>query len=125
MTRRKKEQPDKKQEKASYLVPAIAALIAAIIIPIITYQCGLNAQLKISKKQNRQKAYADLMGQKAMLRQLYVSRVESTILVDYYQARWRLAGSPKESLYLQEFTESVKEAGVPFHGSGTLTFRLA
>ena len=108
MTRRKEEQPVKKQERASYLVPAIAALIAAIILPIITYQCGLNAQLKISKKQNRQKAYADLMGQKAMLRQLYVSRVESTILGNYYQARWKLEGYQKESLYLQESINNLR-----------------
>jgi hypothetical protein len=110
MTRRNKEQPYKKQEKASSLFPAIALLLAAAIGPIIAYQCGLNAQLKISEKQNRQKAYADLMGQKAMLRQLYVSRVESTILCDYYQALWRLTGFPKESLFHQESINNLRKS---------------
>lgn len=110
MTRRSKEQPEKKQGKASYLVPALVALIVAVIAPYLSYQYGLNTQLKIGNKQNRQKTYADLMGQKAMLRQLYVSRVESTILFDYYQTRWRLAGSPKESTDFEESIHNLRKA---------------
>jgi hypothetical protein len=97
-----KEPPSKNKESASYLVPAIVALIAAIITPFLTYQLGLRTQLEASEKQKKQQAHSELLGRKAIMTQLYVSRFEALIYSDYHEARWKLVGSPKDSIDLQE-----------------------
>ena len=42
------------------------------------------------------------MGRKFTTTQLYVSKYEALLYSDYHEARWKLAGAPKESLDLQE-----------------------
>ena len=49
-----------------------------------------------------QEAYSKLMGEKAVLTQLLVSRFEAHINSDMHEARWKLAGEPKDSFDLQE-----------------------
>jgi len=87
---------------AAVWIPAVVALIVAVIAPFLTYQLGLNAQLKLTGKQKRQQAYSELMGEKAVLTQLIVSRFEAFINSDYHEARWKIAGQPKDSFDLQE-----------------------
>lgn len=48
----------------------------------------------MTEEQGRQQAYGELMGRKAMMAQLLVSRFEAWIYSDYYEARWKLAGKP-------------------------------
>jgi hypothetical protein len=91
----------KEKEMASYIVPAIAALLVALI-GLASYQWGLRKQLKATDEQRRQQAYSQLLGRKAVMSQLYVSRFEALIYSDYHEARWKLSGAPKDSLDLQE-----------------------
>jgi hypothetical protein len=95
-------QPENKKDMASYIIPAIVALIVAVFTPYLTYRWGLSRQIVESSKQKKQQAYSELMGRKAVMAQFYVSRFEALIYSDYHEALWKLAGSPKESLDLQE-----------------------
>ena len=97
-----KEIPPKSKERASYLIPTLAALLVAIITPYLTYQWGLRTQLEATERQKRQQAYSEVLGRKAVMSQLYVSRFEAWIYSDYHEARWKLAGAPKDSIDLQE-----------------------
>lgn len=80
----------------------LLAVLSAVLTGYVSYQYGLNTQIKVNNTQKRQQAYSELMGRKAVLKQLYVSRFEALIFSDYHEARWRMSGKPKESLHLQE-----------------------
>jgi hypothetical protein len=111
MRRRKTTQPQPKSKEkeigsysvpASVWIPAVVALLVAVIAPFLTYQLGLNAQLKLTGKQKRQQAYSELMGRKLVRAQLYLSRFEAFIKSDYFEAKWHLEGEPKDSINYQE-----------------------
>ncbi|MCG3115996.1 MAG: hypothetical protein LLH30_09985 [Candidatus Manganitrophus sp. SA1] len=59
-------------------------------------------QVDIQMAQNAREVYSRLMGRKFVTKQLYVSRYEALIFSDYHEARWKLAGSPKDSLDMKE-----------------------
>lgn len=90
------------------LIPAIVALCVTVLASFMAYQYGLTTQIKLSERQEKRRAYADLTGLKALLRQLLVSRIEAAVLVDYYHARWKLSGAPKDGFELQEAISNVR-----------------
>jgi hypothetical protein len=92
------------------ILTAIVALIVAVLSPFLAYQCGMTSQIKLSERQEMRRAYADLMGLKAVFRQLTVSHQEAVILVNYYEARWKLSGAPKDGFELQEAISNVRKA---------------
>jgi hypothetical protein len=104
------ESTDKKASWAPILVPSLVAIVVAILSSSLNYQYGLRTQTEVSQRQERRRAYGELMGLKALLRQQYVSHTEAGIFVDYYQARWRLAGSTKDGLDLQEALVHMRRA---------------
>ena len=80
------------------LATVIGAVLAAgggIAGQYYASQFQFSSQVKLSERQDKRRAYADLMGLKALLRQLIVSRTEAALLVDYYYARWKLSGCTK------------------------------
>lgn len=84
------------------LVPAVMALVGTVTGSYLTYHFSLRGQIEISNTQRRQQVFGELMGQKFLRTQLYVSRFEALIYSDYHEAKWKRAGYPKESLDLQE-----------------------
>jgi len=50
----------------------------------------------------RLKAYSELIGYRQLLSQLFVSRYEAFIFSDYHEYRWKIQGSPKESIDQKE-----------------------
>jgi hypothetical protein len=91
-------------------VSNVVTLIVALLAPFLAYQYGVTTQIKLSERQEMRRAYADLMGLKAVFRQLTVSHQEAVILVNYYQARWKLSGAPKDGFELQEAISNVRKA---------------
>jgi hypothetical protein len=87
-----------------YLVPTIwIPVISALLVAYLSYQLGLNAQLKLTGKQKRQQAYSELMGRKTLLSQLWTSSLVADTYFYYHEAKWWLAGGPTEaSLHLEE-----------------------
>ena len=83
-------------------VPAIVALIVAVIAPFLTYKLGLNSQLKLTGKQKRQQAYSELMGHRALITQLLYSRFEAYIYSDAHEERWHMEGEPNDSFDSRE-----------------------
>lgn len=86
----------------SVILPALLALAGVIVGAYLTYYWGLKAQINVGDHQKRHQTFSQLMGQKFVTTQLYVSRFEALIFSDFHEHRWRLAGHPKESLDLQE-----------------------
>lgn len=84
------------------VVTASLALIGVGVGSYLTYYFGLKSQLMIADHQKRQQTFSELMGRKILTKQLYVSRFEALIYSDYHEARWKLTGSPKDSIDLQE-----------------------
>lgn len=91
------------------LLPLYVALIAGffavaggIVGSFTTAHFALRNQLHISSLQDRQRAYAEIMGKRVLLMQLFVSRFEAYIHSDYHEQLWRIAGHPKDSLDLEE-----------------------
>lgn len=83
-------------------VSSLLTLISVSAGAYLNYKFGLRSQLKIGEVKNRQQAFGQLMGQKFMITQVYVSRFEALIYSDYHEIKWKLAGCPNESLDLQE-----------------------
>ena len=68
----------------------------------LTAKVQVGNQVDLQQHQNARDVYSRLMGRRFVTKQLYVSRYEALIFSDYHEARWKLAGSPKESVDLQE-----------------------
>ena len=92
------------------IVTGIIQIIVTVLAAFLAYQYGVTTQVKLSERQEMRRAYADLMGLKALYRQHVVSHQEAVILVNYYQARWKLSGAPKDGFELQEATSNVRKA---------------
>ncbi len=100
----KREIPGKmdKSPLLSWLLPAITTLLATFVGALLSYYFGVRAQLRIANSQKRQQIFGQLMGQKILRKQLYVSRFEALIYSDYHERKWKLAGHPKDSIDMQE-----------------------
>jgi len=83
-------------------IPALIGVAAGVFIAYLSCRWGLAAQLKIGDHQKRQQVFSELTGQKSLFMQLMVSRFEALIYSDYHEAKWKLAGAPKDSLDLEE-----------------------
>lgn len=60
------------------------------------------SQWRAAKLQSRELAYAQVMGHRFLITQLYVSRFEARIHSDYHERRWTLQKSPAVSMDLTE-----------------------
>ena len=83
-------------------VPALIALVGVIAGGLLVAHLTFRNQLRLATLQTRQKSYAEIMGRKFLLTQLYVSRFEALAYSDYHERLWHLAGAPKESLDFEE-----------------------
>jgi len=92
------------------IVSSLMTLLVVIVSSYLTYYWGLSAQIRISDYQSRQKAYSKLVGHKAIISQLYVSRFESFIFSDYHEYRWMLDGSPQNSINKEEAFRWMKKS---------------
>lgn len=84
------------------VIPALIALVGVIVGALLGARLSFRNQFRLSTLQSRQKAYSDLMGKKALLTQLYVSRFEAFAYSDYHERLWHLAGAPKDSIDFSE-----------------------
>jgi len=84
------------------IVNAVLPLVGVVLGAYLTQYFGYEAQLKTIAHQKRQEAFSALMGEKLVTTQLYVSRFEALAFSDYHESRWKLSGSPSDSLDLQE-----------------------
>lgn len=80
----------------------VLGAILAIGTSYFTTKFQMSSQLHLQKVEEQRRVFARLMGRKFTTEQLYVSRYEARIFSDYHEERWKRAGSPKDSLDLQE-----------------------
>jgi hypothetical protein len=92
------------------IVSSLMTLLVAVVSSYLTYYWGLTAQIRLNDYQSRQKAYSKLIGENAIISQLYVSRFESYINSDYHEFRWKLNGSPKDSINQKEALRWMKKS---------------
>ena len=92
------------------IASSLMTLLVVVVSSYMTYYLGLKAQIRISDYQNKQKTYSKLIGHKAIISQLYVSRFESIIYSDYHENRWKLNGSPKNSINQEEAIRWMKKS---------------
>lgn len=86
-------------------ISLLAATVGGVLAISSSYYSSkfqLSTQLSLQRVQEQRAVFARLMGRKFTTKQLYVSRYEAMIFSDYHEERWKLAGSPKDSLDLQE-----------------------
>lgn len=62
----------------------------------------MSAQSQAEKTAQQRKVFASLMGQKLLWEQINVSEANASTAFDYYQERWKRAGSPNTSLDVDE-----------------------
>lgn len=84
------------------LVGVVVGAVLAIGGSYFTSKFQLSTQLHLQRVQEQRGVFARIMGRKFPTKQLYVSRYEALIFSDYHEERWKRAGSPKDSLDLQE-----------------------
>lgn len=84
------------------LVGVVLGGLLTVVGSYFSAMFQVDNQIAIQKLQNAREAYSRLMGRKFVTKQLYVSRYEALIFSDYHEARWKLTGSPRDSLDLQE-----------------------
>lgn len=96
-------------ERKQLRTPLWVAFATAVLSLLITFptayfssQLTLDNQIELNNTQKRHQLIGELMGRKAMMRQLYVSRFEARVYSDYYEARWKLTGASKDSFEFQE-----------------------
>ena len=92
------------------IVSSLMTLLIAIVSSYLTYYWGLSAQIRLNDYQSRQKVYSKLIGQNVIISQLYVSRFESFINSDFHEYRWKLEGSPKDSINQEEALRWMKKS---------------
>ena len=84
------------------LIAGLFALIGGFVGAYTTSTLNFRNQLKITSFQKRQQGYAEIMGVRFLLPQLYVSRFEARIFSDYHEQLWHLRGAPRDSFDFQE-----------------------
>lgn len=84
------------------LIGVISALAGTWLGAYLTSSHAFRNQRRIAIYEMREQSYAELMGGKILLQQLYVSRFEALIFSDYHERRWHLRGDPDSSLDLDE-----------------------
>ncbi len=84
------------------IISSLGTLIIALLSGYLSYLWSVSSQKKIYNHQMRLKAYSELNGYRQLLSQLFVSRYEAFIFSDYHEYRWKIQGSPKESIDLKE-----------------------
>ena len=85
--------------------PLVSAFVGGVLVILGQYYSSkfqLSSQVRLQTVQSQRQVFSRLMGRKFATKQLYVSRYEALIFSDYHEARWKLGGSPKDSLDLQE-----------------------
>jgi hypothetical protein len=87
------------------IIAGVFTIVGAIIGSFTTSRFALRNQLKLTQQQDRQRAYAEIMGKKVLLKQLLVSRFEAYVFSDYHEFLWKIANKPSESL---DFTEATR-----------------
>jgi hypothetical protein len=88
-----------------FLIPFLASLgtlLGTLLTAYLQHRWTLKGALELDKKDIQRKTFSQLMGIKFMTTQLYMSRFEALIFSDYHEARWKIAGYPKESIDYQE-----------------------
>jgi hypothetical protein len=84
------------------LIAGFFALAGGIVGSFTAAHFALRNQLKLTLQQDRQRAYAEIMGKRVLLMQLLVSRFEAYVNSDYHEHLWRISGHPKESIDFDE-----------------------
>jgi hypothetical protein len=84
------------------VTPALIALLGVIVGGRLSAKLTFQNQFRLTTLQSRQQSYAAIMGKKFLITQLYVSRFEAFAYSEYHERLWHLAGSPKESLDIEE-----------------------
>src|SRR3989338_8780171 len=94
------------QDAWRVLLPVIIGGVLATVGCIVSQYCAsqfqFSTEARIEKIQEQRQVFARLMGRKFATKQLHVSRYEALVFSDYHEARWKRAGSPNDSLDLQE-----------------------
>jgi hypothetical protein len=83
-------------------VAGLFALAGGFVGAYTTSTLNYRNQLKTETLHKRQQAYAEIMGRKFLLTQLYFSRFEARVFSDYHERRWNLSGNLPNSLDLSE-----------------------
>ena len=99
--------PSKSKFQNPVLVAFFTFILTSIGTLIATYfanEWTLKSRLMLHGKQQQQQVYSQLMGNKFVRIQLYVSYLDYIVNFDFNFALWKQYGSPKESLYLEEAT---------------------
>ena len=86
------------------LIAGLFAILVSVTGSLMTAHFALQNQLKLTQRQDRQRAYAEIMGKRVLLMQLFVSRFEAYVHSDHHEYLWRIAGMPKESIDFNEAT---------------------
>jgi hypothetical protein len=89
----------------SWLGPVLPTLIVAVLGLVGVLSAATissYSQWRSAGLQSRELSFAQIMGRKFVVTQLYVSRFEARIFSDYHERRWNLQGCPKESLDFDE-----------------------
>lgn len=87
------------------LIAGLFALAGGFVGSYTTSALTFRNQVKTVMLQKRQEAYAEIMGRKFLLTQLYVSRFEARVFSDYHERRWHLGGNLRDSL---DFVEAQR-----------------
>lgn len=86
-----------------YLItPAIAAILSAVLVGVVTYYANKNLEnhkAEINNRQEKQKVYGLLMGRKQYLEQIYVAFYEARIRHECYLAAFNFAKSRDAEMY--------------------------
>ncbi|MBN2412618.1 hypothetical protein JXQ31_13090 [candidate division KSB1 bacterium] len=108
---------DEIDRKYKYKSPLFVVFITALLTFTSTYFISYktfnwNAEKERTRQINNDKkrVYAEIIGQKYLLRQLLISRFEALFYSDYHETKWKLNGYPNNSIDLQEAQRWMKES---------------
>lgn len=104
-------------EKAQWILQIVGTLFGGLLVAYFTYVLTLSSQKEMSDYNKRQQVYSKLIGLRFPIKQIYVSRFEALALSNFYEARWQLRGSPKDSYDFQEANRWM-------HQSEALVFKV-
>lgn len=104
-------------DKAWSILSNVGQLFAALLIAYFTYLLTLNSQKELNNYQKQQLVYSRLMGLKFPIKQIYVSRFESLIYSNYYEARFIKLKQSQDSF-------DFREANRKMHQSEELVYKI-
>lgn len=104
-------------EKVQWILQIVGTLFGGLLVAYFTYVLTLSSQKELSDYQKRQQIYSRLIGLRFPTKQLYVSRFEALAISNFYEALWKLRGSPKDSYDFQEANRWM-------HQSESLVFKI-